>query len=419
MKRVNSVSRWSALVVAAMVLLGAAVSAPAQAQAQAQEKISSKVAKPMKAAQEAIQKKQWDEALAKIAEADAVSAKTAYDQFQINEFKSYVLLQQKKYADVAKLYEQSLTSGKLPADQVDTRLKALIQLNTVSKNYPKVIQFGDQWTKAGGKDIDTVVLIAQAYYLQKDYKNAISTMQAAIKSAEQAGKPVDENWLQLVRSSQQNIGDAEGAQKTLEKLVRLYPKREYWDFLVTSRLRAKNSDEVTLNLYRLALQVGILNNPDDYLEMAEMLLEAGLPGEAKSVMEAGYASKIFDTQDKARADRYARRLNDTKTAAAKDEKSLPSIERDAQKSPNGQGDVALGLAYSSFGQYDKAAAALAKGLEKGGVRDPDGANMMLGISDLKLKKNADAVKAFEQVKADPQMADVARLWIIVAKGSSG
>lgn len=388
-------------------------------QAIAQDKIGPKVGKPMKAAQEAIQKKQWDQALKSIEAADAVAGKSAFEQFQINEFRGYVFLQQKKYAEVAKIYELNLNSGKLPADQVADRQKALIQLNTATRNYPKVIEIGDKWVKGNGQDVETRVLVAQAHYLQKDYKNAISLMQGAIKGAEQAGKVVDENWLQLVRSSQQNLGDMAGASETLEKLVRLYPKAEYWDFLLSSRMRQKNSDRVQLNLYRLAGEVGVLSNADEYVEMTEMLLEAGLPGEAKSVMDAGYEAKAFETADKARADRYARRLNEAKTAATKDQQSLPTIEKDALKSPTGQGDVALGLAYSSFGQYDKAVAAIAKGLQKGGVRDPQEAQIMLGIANLKLGKKADAIKAFEQVKDDAPMIDVARLWTLVARSSAG
>lgn len=413
MKRAMSTLRGAA------VLLATVISLALGTQAMAQEKISPKVAKPMKAAQEAIQKKQWDAALAKIQEADAVAGKSAFDQYQINEFKGYVLLQQRKYGDVAKLYEANLNSGKLPADQVNDRLKALVQLNTAIKNYPKVIEFGDRLVKAGAADTDSRVLVAQAHYLTKDYKSAITLMQGAVKSAEQAGKPVDENWLQLIRSSQQNLGDIAGATETMEKLVRLYPKAEYWDFLLSSRMRQKNSDRVQLNLYRLAGQVGVLNSPDEYVEMTEMLLEAGLPGEAKSVMEAGYSSKAFETADKTRADRYRKRLDDAKAAAAKDQQSLPTIEKDAQKSPTGQGDVALGLAYSSFGQYDKAAEALSRGLSKGGVRDPQQAQIMLGIANLKLGNKTEAVKAFEQVKDDAAMADVARLWTLVARSSAG
>jgi len=413
MARINSLIRKSVVLcvaAAGLVFAGAGL---------AQEKISSKVAKPMKAAQEAIQKKQWDQALAKIDEADGVSGKSAFDQFQINEFKGYVLLQQRKYGDVARLYEANLNSGKLPADQVNDRLKALVQLNTAVKNYPKVMEMGGRWLKAGGTDIDTTVLIGQAHYLQKDYKNAIGIMQGAIAAQEKAGGKVDENWLQLVRSAQQNSKDMQGATKTLEKLVALYPKPEYWDYLLSLQLRDKNSDRVQLNLLRLALEVGVLDSPDEYLELTEMLLEAGLPGEARSVMEAGYKSKIFDGADQTRADRYQRRLNDAKAAAAKDQQSLPAIEADAKKSPTGQGDVALGMAYSSFGQYEKAAAALNSGLQKGGVRDVEQAQIMLGIANMKLSKRPEAIKAFESVKTDADMSAVARLWTIAARSGAG
>ena len=114
----------------------------AAGQSMAEDKISAKVAKPMKAAQEAIQKKQWDQALAKVSEADGVGEKTAFDQFQINEFKAYIFLQQRKYAEVARLYEANLASGKQPPEQVNDRLKTLVQLNTATKNYPKVMEFG-------------------------------------------------------------------------------------------------------------------------------------------------------------------------------------------------------------------------------------------------------------------------------------
>ncbi|MCC7258553.1 MAG: tetratricopeptide repeat protein [Gammaproteobacteria bacterium] len=402
-----------------LVLLVAATAMVAAGPALSQDKIGAKVGKPMKAAQEAIEKKQWDQALARIAEADAVAGKSAFEQYQINEFKGYVLLQQRKYGEVARVYEQNLDSGKLPPEQVDDRLKALVQLNTAVKNYPKVTQLGERWIKAGGQDVETRVLIGQAHYLQKDYKNAVSVMQGAIRSTEQAGGRVDENWLQLVRSAQQNLGDTEGATATLEKLVRLYPKAEYWDYLLSLRMRQKNTDRVQLNLLRVARQVGVLNNAEEYVEMTEMLLEVGLPGEARSVMEAGYQAKAFETTDKTRADRYKRRYDDAKAAAARDQQSLPAIERDAQKAPTGQGDVALGLAYGSFGQYEKAVAALSNGLKKGGVRDVDQAQIMLGIANLELDRKSDAIKAFEEVKADPQMTDVARLWIIVARSGAG
>lgn len=397
--------------------LFAALTLAAGAALAADEKISAKVAKPMKAAQEAIQKKQWDQALAKINEAKAVSGRTAFDDYQINEFLGYVYLQQKKFAEAAKVYEEQLASGRTPPDQLQDRLKTLAQLYGVSKNYAKVVEYGNRWLKGGGNDTTTQILVGQAHYLQKDYKGAIAILEKAVAEAQKVGKAPEESWLQIIQSSYSKLNDVAGANRALEQLVRYYPKKDYWDGLLDGLLRQKNTDRVQLNIYRLMLQVGVLNEPDDFVEMTEMLLEAGLPGEAQRVMEAGYAAKVFETQDKARLDRYARRLADAKAKAADDRKTLPAAEAEAQKATVGQPDVALGLAYASFEDYSKAVQVIPRGLQKGGVKDPEQAQLVLGIANLKLGNKPEALKAFEQVKEDPQLAEVARLWTIYARSS--
>ena len=407
------------LLMIGVLAFGVAAPRALLAQAPTQEKVTPKAAKPLKAAQESLQKKQWDQALAQLKEADAIQGKSAYDQFVINEFKASAYIGLQKYAEAAPIYEQNFNSGKVPPAEVNDRLKVLTQLNAQIKNWPKVAEFGSQWLKAGNKNADIQFIVGQAYYLQQDYRNSLSNIEGAIKTAQEAGKAPQETWLQMQQICYVKLNDAQGAARSIEELLRYYPNPEYWDRLLATRLTQKASDRVMLNLYRLASEVGVLKEPDEYLEMTEMLIEAGLPGEGKTVMEAGYQAKVFDTPDKARADRYSRRLSDAKAAAAKDQQSLPSIEKEAQKSATGQGSVALGMAYSSFGQYDKAIAALTEGLQKGGVRDPDQAQIMLGIANLKLGKKAEAVKAFEQVAAASDLNDVARLWTIAAKSGTG
>ncbi len=408
------------LTMVCVLTFSGAASTAAQAQAPAQqEKVSAKVVKPLKAAQEALQKKEWEQALARLAEADAVQGKTAFDQFVINEFRASALIALQRYAEAAPIYEQNFNSGKVPPAEVNDRLKRLTQLNAQIKNWPKVADFGSRWIKAGNKDADIEFIVGQAYFLQQDYKNALVNIEGAVKTAQESSRTPEENWLQMQQICYVKLNDAEGASRSVKQLLRYYPKPDYWDRLLSTRLTQRASDRVMLNLYRLANEVGVLKEPDEYLEMTEMLLDAGLPGEAKSVMEAGYRAKVFETEDKSRADRYSRRLNDAKAAAARDQQSLPTIEKEAQKSATGQGNVALGMAYSSFGQYDKAVPALAQGLQKGGVRDPDQAQIMLGIANLKLGKKAEAVKAFEAVADSSELNDVAELWILAAQSDTG
>ena len=103
MKKANQVLRAALLAAgltgAAFGLTTTHVALAADAKPAAQEKISAKVGKPLKAAQDAIQAKNWDAANAAIAEANALEGKTPYETYMTNEMAWYVLLQQKKYPE--------------------------------------------------------------------------------------------------------------------------------------------------------------------------------------------------------------------------------------------------------------------------------------------------------------------------------
>ena len=97
--------------------LGITATLLAPAVAQAQQKVGPKVGTPLKAAQDAIKKKNWNGALAKIKEAQAVQPRSAFEDYTINELLWYVYLQQGRNADAARLLEQQIASGQMPAGE--------------------------------------------------------------------------------------------------------------------------------------------------------------------------------------------------------------------------------------------------------------------------------------------------------------
>ena len=98
-----------------------------------QQKVSAAVGKPLKAAQEALQAKNWDAALVAINEAKAIEGKTPYETYMTNEMEWFVLLQQKKYPEAATVLEAQYQSGMIPAADLPARLKALTQLSYQNK----------------------------------------------------------------------------------------------------------------------------------------------------------------------------------------------------------------------------------------------------------------------------------------------
>lgn len=383
-----------------------AVLVPATAQAQ---KFSAEVGKPLQGAQDAIKKKRWSDALAKIKEAQAVPNKSAVEQYTINELLGYVLWQSGDVARAASAYEENLNSGQVPASEVPARVKTLAQLYARAKNTAKAIEYGGRWIESSPGDSEAYYLVAQSHYQKGDCKRTVDVLNKGIKASGQAAK---KNWLDMKLYCQNQLNDREGLADTREQLVRSYPSPDNWESLLTTLYdHPDNDDLTTLGYYRLMFDLGILKKPGDYVEMAQMSLENRVPGEAVSVMEKGFGNKILDNEDK---ERHTRLLNNAKSRAAAMRNDLPKLEREAK---TGEDDVVLGMAYMSYGLYDKAVIALQRGLQKGANKRTAEAQIMLGRAFLKLNQKDAARKAFRAVPDDSKLARVAELYDLHAAQS--
>ena len=378
-------------------------------------RVSAAAAKPLKAAQEAMGKNDWDTALAKTLEAKALPELTEFDKYQIEEFLSFIYIKKQDYQNAAPAYDALLASEFLPPEQRLERLKVATPLNFQIQNYPKAIEYGTRWIEAAGAPVpDAESLVAQAYYIQDDFPNALKHAQAAIDGARAQGQPVKEAWLQVKLGALNEADDQAGLATTLAELVRGFPNHKYWEQLLAVTQQVEETDDrVTLNLYRLMLELDALRRDSDYVEMAQLAIEMGVPGDAVKVLEKGFANKVLEKEDVARRRTL---LKEAQTAAQNDQKSLAALDSEARAAKAGEADVGLGTAYLSYDQYDKAAEALRRGLQKGSVKRPDEAQILLGTALLKLNQQDEAVKAFEAVPDASKYARVANLWELYAKG---
>jgi tetratricopeptide (TPR) repeat protein len=377
-----------------------------------QLKVTNKVGVALKAAQEAIGKKQFDVADAKLKEAQAVEKKTPYDQFKIYEITAYMYAQQQKYTEVAGIYEKYLeTPQYIPAEQASKLPKVIGQLYFNAKNYAKAEDYTRRWLKDNPGDTESWQLLSQTHYVNKDYKQCKDAAASAISAAEKAGSAPKELWLQLTQTCSMQLDDQAGVVAAYEKLVRYYPKTDYWERLLDRAARNERNDRVMLGIYRLQGDVGALKRPDQYMEYAQIAADQAMPGEGLKVVQTGFEKKVLgvDAKDK---ERHERLLTAMKEKADADRKQLPQYEKEAQASTaaTGQLDAGLGLAYFSYDMYDQAIQALDKGLKKGGLKNPDEYRIALGISYLRKGQRDQARSAFKAVPADSPMAKVADLW---------
>lgn len=401
----NNKATW--VLSAAMAFAGAAgmtVATLVPSVAVAQQKVSAKVGVPLQAAQQAVQKKNWNGALAKIKEAQAVSPRSAYDDYMINELLWYVYLQQGRNADAARLLEQQIGSGQMPANQRVSRTKTLAQLQFRAGNYGKAIQSANQYLKSAPGDQEMQLMVAQGYFQQKDYKNAAA---AAERMTKGAGRP-SEDVLQLMQRSYYELKDADGTARTLELLLRHYPTPDTWERLLAGYISQTNHDHELIALYRLSEDVGALSKPDQYIDMAQALVVGGFAIEGQKVLEKGIASGVFSAADQTRAQRT---LETAKRRAEQQRSALAGADKAMAAARTGDAAYEVGKTYFSAGDYAKAAAAFQKAVSLGGLTDVDGVQAELAMALARQGRKADASKAFDAIK-DPQFAEIAKLWKI-------
>ncbi|MEI2654467.1 MAG: tetratricopeptide repeat protein [Microthrixaceae bacterium] len=395
--------------VAAAVALAAGMAGSTAVWAGEGPQVSKGAAKILKAANDAYQAKNWNECVKKAQEGNDLAGRTAFDSYVANQLLGTCYQRLGNNTEAVKAIEAQLESGFMPAAQQAQFTKSLAVIHYQQKNYAKSVELGNRVIKAGGADAEIYTVVGQGLYLQNKHEEAAKFIADYVKDQESRGQQPKEQTLILLRSAYERGNNNTGSADTLEKLVMYYPKKEYWNNLLYSVRKLKLTDRQTLQVYRLMVATQTMQQPSDYAEMAELAISGGNPGEAKIVLDAGNAANVFvEPRDK---DRTARMLTSLKDSTAKDQASLPKLEVEAKTAKTGDLDVALGNAYLSYGQNDKAVAALNAGITKGGLKNLADAQLTLGIAQARAGDKAGALKSFKAVKTeDPASTRIAKLW---------
>ncbi|HET9475565.1 MAG TPA: hypothetical protein VFO82_16820, partial [Steroidobacteraceae bacterium] len=148
-----------------------------------------------------------------------------------------------------------------------------------------------------------------------------------------------------------------------------------------------------------------------------------LAGEAQSLLEQGFATKVFVTERDVSVNN--RLLAAAKAEAAKDKAALAKNEAAAKGAATGDALVKVGAQYLGFGDNAKAIEGIKSGIAKGSLAkaEPpelqaqrnDEAGLLLGIAHLRNNNKAEAARAFNSVKRDPTMVRIAKLWLLNTK----
>jgi tetratricopeptide (TPR) repeat protein len=384
--------------------------ATARAQAEA---VRPEVGKPLQAARDLIKAKKYGEALAKLHEAEAVPKRTAYESFLIEQMRASAAVAAGNNEEAIKALQALISSGRLPEAEQGRYAASLAGIYYRIRDYKSAANWAQRALKANPGDGASRTLMIQSLYLAGDLAAAGREALADVQAAERAGQTPPEDKLQLLANiAGRNGGDKAAYYAALERLVTHYPKREYWaDLLRRIESKPGFSSRLSLEVYRLRAATKTLDSAADYMEYGQLALQQRQAAEAKKVLDEGFANGKLGKGDD--AERQKRLLALATQRAASAAEDLAAAEVEAKDDKSGDPLVRIGLAYTGLGQHDKGIALIQAGIKKGGLRQPQDANLHLGIAQIRAGQKQKAAQTLKAVGGTDGTADLARLWLRV------
>lgn len=373
------------------------------------EVIRTEWSKPYAEIQKLMADKQYPAALEKLKFFETSEKKTPYEDFVVSRTKAAIASGMGDNALLAKCFEEMIASEFLPPEE------KLRFTEGLAGTFYNLKQYNDSqiWTKRylALNPNHTVMqdLLVQNYYLAEDFTNALKEVKVQVLADEQAAKVPDEKRLRLMHGSAMKLKDIDSSTQALEMLVKYHPNKDYWADLMY-RLIAKQgfSDRMRLDWYRIMLALENLEDDTQFIEMAETALLAGLPLEAKTIVEAAYKGGYFG---KGKNVAKHKPLQDkANKQAADDAKSLDAGETAAKAAKTGLGMVNMGYNFVTYGQFDRGIALIEAGLAKGGLKYPEEAKLHLGMAYHKAGNKAKAAEILKTVQGNDGAVELARYW---------
>jgi tetratricopeptide (TPR) repeat protein len=300
-----------------------------------------------------------------------------------------VAYSQEKYDEARGHLQKAIDSGGLNAVQVDEARYQSAQLFMQEEKWREGAAALEEWFKtAATPNSAAYYLLAVAYYQLEDFNKALPPAQKAVELMDKA-KP-NESWLSMLSALYLQREEYRQAVPVLQQLIAAAPdKKTYW--MQLSSVYGQMEDYPNaLGVMQLANNVGLVTEDSEVRRLADLLLFNDVPYRGAQVLEAAMEKKIVTVDDK-----LYEKLANCWIAAGEFDKSLAPLTRAAEMATSGDTFIRLGEVQVQREDWPAAIAAIQRGVDKGQLKDPPNAQLMLGIAHYN-QKNYDEARPFFQ-----------------------
>ena len=338
----------------------------------------------------------------------------SYDRSVMWNYWGYIYFSDEDYDQAMYAYEQLLKEPEATIPLRTSSLLTLAQLNLVKENWDKGIRLILQWMdEVENITAQSYYLLASAYFQKEDYVRSRSSMEEAIRLADEEGYRPRENWYVLLAACFNELKDRKiiSAAYSLEQqlgiyeiLVNYYPKKLYFLQLGGTYQQMDREEDYMITL-KAAFDKDLLDKEGEYLALAQLLLISKNPYWAAQVLVAGQNKKVLVDNKETKKEELVPVVKDTEKnlklladswrMAQEIDKAIPVLEQAAKMSKDGDTYVLLGNLYLFEDRIKDSIRAIEAGLKKPKVKSRSQAQLVLGQAHFELE-NFDEAKTVQQ-----------------------
>ena len=335
---------------------------------------------------------------------------TEYEQANVLNYVGFVYYNMEDIPNAIRTYVRMVQIPSLEETMKKQTTYTLAQLYTMEENYNKALQTIDQWFLLETNPApEPFILKAQNLYQVQRYGDMIQPIENAMRVANERGQPVREDWYVLLNFAYFQQEDYRKVRDIQKTLLASWPKKRYW-FSLAGAYTELGEDENLITAYAAAHDQGMLEKESELVTMAQLFLQREVPYKAATLLER----EMNNGRVSKNAKNY-RLLSQAWQLSQEDEKAIPALQEAARLSDDGELDVRLGNAYLNTSQYQECVQAVRNGIRKGGLKNPDNAQISLGMCLYNLRQYQAAINAFSDAAKTPKSRRMANQWITVIR----
>ncbi|CAH9065103.1 hypothetical protein PSECIP111951_03619 [Pseudoalteromonas holothuriae] len=339
------------------------------------------------------------------------SSMNSYEIAMMHNFYGFIYYNENQLDKAIASFEKVVAEEGIPESLRLSTTFSLAQLAMANSQYDKVNEYLDSWDAINTKVIPDsyYVLRAQANYQIKDYSQALKYINTAINLAESDGKIPKENWLVLQRALYYSLNKPKEVTETLEKMVKLFNKPNYWVQL--AGMYGEIGDEKKqLAIFEAADQQGFVKSRSELKQLAQVYMYNGLSYKAAKIMERGLEQGVIENNAKNQAF-----IAESLVQAKEDNRAISYFANASELVEHGNYDQRLAELYINLEKFDEAADAARSALDKGELTFESNAYVALGMAQYNLQNFDASILAFEQAEKHKKSANLAKQWIKYVK----